>query len=64
MTPWPSSAVVKRTPVLVVLICTVISFGLDRPCWYLIRCEALNAIYAREQLGPRVSLCALVMISL
>jgi len=54
---------IKKTPVILVVIFTVITAGIYCPCWFLTRRASLNSLKAREKLGNGVFIFAIVVFS-
>lgn len=55
---------VKRTPVILTILFTVITAGIYYPAWFLSRRHAINALHSKEQLGAGVFIFGIVVFSL
>lgn len=59
-----SSAEIKKTPVILTIIFTVITAGIYYPCWFLTRRNSINSLKSVEKLGSGVFVFAIVMQSI
>lgn len=62
-TEQPAKHDIKKTPVVLSIIFTVITAGIYYPCWFLTRREALNSLKTTEKLGKGVFIFAVVVFS-
>jgi len=58
------AATVKRTPVILIILFTVITAGIYYPAWFLTRRHAINALQSKEKLGAGVFIFGIVVFSL
>ena len=45
---------IKKTPVILTIVLTVITFGIYYPAWFLTRRQAINTLQSKEKLGSGV----------
>jgi hypothetical protein len=55
---------IKKTPVILTIIFTVITGGIYYPCWFLTRRASLNSLTTKEKLGKGVFIFAIVIFSI
>jgi len=63
-TDLPTTTEIKRTPVLLTILFTVITGGIYYPAWFLTRRQAINSLHSKEKLGSGVFVFGIVMCSL
>lgn len=55
---------IKKTPVILTVIFTIITAGIYHPCWFLARRNQINKLYSHEKLGKGTFIFAIVVYSL
>jgi len=55
---------IKKTPVILTIIFTVITGGIYYPCWFLTRRASLNSLTTPEKLGKGIFIFTIVIFSI
>lgn len=58
-----SAGEIKKTPVILTIIFTILTAGIYYPCWFLSRRNAINSLQTTEKLGHGVFVSVIVMQS-
>lgn len=60
----PNTVEIKKTPVILTIIFTVITAGIYYPAWFLTRRQAINSLLSKEKIGTGVFVFGIVVYSL
>ena len=54
----------KKTPVILTVIFTIITVGIYYPCWFLTRRDRINELHSHEKIGKGVFIFGIVIFSI